>query len=52
MHLGKKPVEITAHTDFLILVFSLSENKKEMGKKARLICDYLILWAFTEEQPD
>lgn len=51
MHLGKKPVEITAYTDFSIPSFSVSENKKEMGKKERVICDYLILWTFTEEQP-
>lgn len=31
-HLGKKPVEITAQTDFSIPFISLPENKKNWGR--------------------
>lgn len=49
-HLGKKPVEITAQTDFSIPFISLSENKKELGEREMVICGYLFLWTFAEEQ--
>lgn len=38
-HLGKKPAEITAQTDFSVSSISLSENKKELGDREMIICD-------------